>query len=226
MNKYLEILQMFVSQDDLRPAITVPNKGEFFTSATDAHSIVYFKNELLPIDITFEDKGVKYPNVLQFVNQDDNINVLLSIEKINSVLSKCPLIEDFDEEEKEVTCDECNGSGEVIFTYEDSEYQDHELDGECPICNGDGKRVQNIQKPNGKMVKNDDYFLNIDESKFSIFLIERLLKVAEILNGEIVIVNRTQSNKPITFKVGEVKVMIMPIISDYDDSEYCLGNIA
>jgi hypothetical protein len=225
MNKYLEILNLFVSNDDLRPAMTAPNKGVEFTSATDAHSIIYFPNDLLPKDTAFEDKGGKYPDVMPYIKVEDNCNNLLRLENIKSVLLKCPLIEDFDEEEKENTCDECDGSGEVTFTYEDGKLKDHEMEGECPICDGQGNCVQTVEKPNGKMIYDSQYHLNIDDCKMSIFLIERLMKVAEILDSKIFIVNKTDANKAVTFKVGQVKVMLMPIMRD-DNSKYGLGNIA
>lgn len=228
MNKYLEILQMFVSQDDLRPAMTVPNIGNEFASSTDAHALVFFDKNLLPENTVFEtDFGekLKYPDIQRFIEMKANCNTILDVEKINEVISKCPLIEDTDEEEKEDTCNECDGSGEVTYTYEDSKYKDHELDGECPICEGLGKCTKTIEKPNGKMVKNNEYYLQCGISYLSVFLIEKLLKVQQIIGGDISIVNQTYPNKEILFKVSNVNVLIMPLMRD-EVSEYCLGNIA
>jgi hypothetical protein len=228
MIKYLEILQMFVGQDDLRPAMTVPNIGNEYASATDAHALVFFDKNLLPENTVFEtDFGekLKYPDIQRFIELEDICNNRLDLQKVNDVISKCPLIEDFDEEEKEDTCNECDGSGEVTYTYEDSKYKDHELDGECPICDGYGKCTQTIEKPNGRMVKNNEYYLQCGISYLSIFMIEKLLKVQQIIGGDISIVNQTYPNKEILFKVGNVKVLIMPLMRD-EVSEYCLGNIA
>lgn len=228
MNKYLEILQMFVGQDDLRPAMTVPNIGNEYASATDAHALVFFDKSLLPENTVFEtDFGekLKYPDIQRFIELEDICNNRLDLQKVNDIISKCPLIEDFDEEEKEDTCNECDGSGEVTYTYEDSKYKDHELDGECPICEGFGKCTQTIEKPNGKMVKNNEYYLQCGISYLSVFMIEKLLKVQQIIGGDISIVNQTYPNKEILFKVGDIKVLIMPLMRD-EVSEYCLGNIA
>jgi len=228
MNKYLEILQMFVGQDDLRPAMTVPNIGNEYASATDAHALVFFDKSLLPENTVFEtDFGekLKYPDIQRFIELEDICNNRLDLQKVNDIISKCPLIEDFDEEEKEDTCNECDGSGEVTYTYEDSKYKDHELDGECPICEGFGKCTQTIEKPNGKMVKNNEYYLQCGISYLSVFMIEKLLKVQQIIGGDISIINQTYPNKEILFKVGDIKVLIMPLMRD-EVSEYCLGNIA
>ena len=228
MNKYLEILQMFVGQDDLRPAMTVPNIGNEYASATDAHALVFFDKNLLPEKTVFKtDFGekLKYPDIQRFVELEEICNNRLDLQKVNDVISKCPLIEDYDEEEKEDTCNECDGSGEVTYTYEDSKYKDHELDGECPICEGFGKCTQTIEKPNGKMVKNNEYYLQCEISYLPVFMIEKLLKVQQIIGGDISIVNQTYPNKEILFKVGNIKVLIMPLMRD-EVSEYCLGNIA
>lgn len=219
---------MFVGQDDLRPAMTVPNIGNEYASATDAHALVFFDKSLLPENTVFKtDFGekLKYPDIQRFVEMEEICNNILDLEKVNSVISKCPLIEDYDEEEKEDTCDECDGSGEVTYTYEDSKYKDHELDGECPICDGVGKCTQTIEKPNGKIVKNNEYYLQCGISYLSVFWVEKLLKVQSIIGGDISIVNQTYPNKEILFKVGNVKILIMPLMRD-EVSEYCLGNIA
>lgn len=229
MNKYLEILQMFVGQGDLRPAMTAPNIGNEYASATDAHALVFFDKNLLPENTVFKtDFGekLKYPDIQRFIELKDICNNRLDLQKVNDVISKCPLIEDFDEEEKEDTCNECDGSGEVTYTYEDSKYKDHELDGECPICDGYGKCTQTIEKPNGRMVKNNEYYLQCGISYLSIFMIEKLLKVQQIIGGDISIVNQTYPNKEILFKVGNVKVLIMPLMRDEISEYYCLGNIA
>lgn len=227
MNKYLEILQMFVGQDDLRPAMTVPNIGNEYASATDAHALVFFDKNLLPENTVFEtDFGekLKYPDIQRFVEMKANCNTILDVEKINEVISKCPLIEDTDEEENEYECPECDGSGKVEYEYSSSKTT-HYMDGECPICYGYGKCVQTISKPNGKMVKNNEYYLQMGTSYLSIFLVEKLLEVGKMLSSDIVVVNQTYPNKEMLFKIGNVNILIMPLMRD-EVSEYYLGNIA
>lgn len=109
MNKYLEILKLFVSQDDLQPQMKVPNIGNEFASATDAYALVFFDKKLLPENTVFETvfvtvfgEKIKYPDIQRFVEMKSNCNTILDVEKINEVISKCPLIEDIDEEEKKV----------------------------------------------------------------------------------------------------------------------------
>jgi hypothetical protein len=224
MNKYLEILNLFVTKDELRPPMTKPNIGDKYASSTDAHSLVFFDKMLLPSNVEFETIG-KYPDVSIFVNADENQNNLLSINKINSILEKCPLIEDFDEEEKEDICNECNGSGEVEITYEDKKMKDHDIDIECPICEGYGKCTITIEKPNGKMVKNNEYYVQCGNSFMSIHLIEKLLNVSKLLCEEIFLVNQTMESQFSIFRIGKVKVLLMPLIRT-EDSDYFLGNIA
>jgi Zn finger protein HypA/HybF involved in hydrogenase expression len=224
MNNYLEILNLFVTKDELRPPMTKPNIGDKYASSTDAHSLVFFDKNLLPSDINFQTIG-KYPDISIFVNVEENLNNLLSIDKINSTLEKCPLIEDFDEEEKEDTCDECNGSGEVEVTYEDKKLKDHDIDVECPICEGHGKCTVTIEKPNGKMVRNNEYYVQCGNSFMSIYLIERLLKVSELLCEEIFLVNQITESQFSVFRIGKVKVLLMPLMRN-EDSDYFLGNIA
>lgn len=210
MNKYLEILQIFVGKDRLRPPLTVPNIGDKYASATDGHALVFFDKRLLPDNTTFETvlgEGLIYPDIDRFTKMKEICNNILDLEKVNSVLSNCPLIEDCDEEEKEEECTECDGSGEVEFEYQATNKKSYYNTGECPICEGDGTCLQTIKKPNGKMVKNEEYYLQCGTSYFYAYLVEKILKVKQIIGGDISIVNQTYPNKEVLFKIGNVKVL-------------------
>jgi hypothetical protein len=224
MNKYLEILNLFITDDELRLSMTTPNIGEKYASATDAHSLVFFNKDLLPENTKFQELG-KYPDISIFIDVEENHNQELVIEKINSILDTCPLIEDYDEEEKEDTCNECNGSGEVEVTYEDKNMKDHDIYVECPICDGYGECTVTIEKPNGKMVRNYEYYVECVNSFLSIHLIERLLKISDLVNSPIVLVNQTTESNYSIFKIDNIKVLIMPLMRN-KDSDYFLGNIA
>lgn len=223
MNKYLEILNLFVSSDNFRPGMCVPNIGDVWVSATDAVSLVFFKKELLPINTNFETLG-KYPDINKFTSMHQVQNDTLDIDKIKSIISKCPLIEDYDEEGKEDICSECGGSRYVEFEYEANK-STYYMNGECPICMGIGRTEQTIKTPNGKMVPNNEYYLQMGISFLSIYLVERLLKIQELIGDTIQIINHQEAHNAILFKIGEVKIIIMPLLKN-EKSNYLLGNIA
>lgn len=74
------------------------------------------------------------------------------------------------------------------------------------------------------MVKNEEYYLQCGTSYFYAYLVEKILKVKQIIGGDISIVNQTYPNKEVLFKIGNVKVVIMPIMRD-ELSKYYLGTI-
>lgn len=225
MNKYIELLNLFVSYDTLRPQMTTPNIGEQYASATDAHSLVFFDKSLLPEATTFKSEG-KYPDISFITDLQKTHYEVVDIARLKSLIEKCPTIEDTDEEEKVDTCDECNGSGEVTYIYEGAKYNDHELDGECPICEGVGKCTQIIETPNGKMIPNPKCYFKIENVHLSLMLINKLLEAQELIGGDIILSNYTLPTKVVLFYIGNVGVALMPILIHDGYSEYIdLGNI-
>lgn len=63
----------------------------------------------------------------------------LPISTIIDILKSIPAIEEVRVEGKDAECDECEGSGSVEWTYEDSDGEEHFEHFDCPICKGMGK---------------------------------------------------------------------------------------
>ena len=213
MNKYQEILNLFVSTDELRNWMMRPFIINSKVFATNGWALVAFDVTNLKVlgDVGYykEDKlnGV-YP-------LEHNLDNKYSIDYLKECFKSVPLVEDFDEEEKEDTCDECNGSGEVTFTYEDSKYKDHEIDGECPICDGFGNCKQTIEKPNGKMVQDPNSKCTIGNSLFFANKIKHILEVAELLGvNEFKHIHQSTPTKQNLFKIGDVELLLMPTMSE------------
>jgi len=67
------------------------------------------------------------------------INYKLDLKELIEVLKSIPRYETVAVSGKEAECDECEGSGEVEWTYEDSSGEEHSKNFYCPICGGGGK---------------------------------------------------------------------------------------
>ena len=226
MNNYQKILNLFVSTDEMRNWMQRPFVINSKIHATNGYALVAFDIIKLKEPIDFgaynEEKltGV-YP-------LEHNLDNTYTIDYLKECFKKVPLVEDFDKEEKEDTCNECNGSGEVIFTYEDSKLKDHEIDGECPMCDGFGKCTQTLEKPNGKMIEDFNSKCVIGNSLFFANKVKHIIEVADLLGvSEFKHVHQTTPSKQSLFKIGDVDLLLMPAMSNGDFHSDCVAfNIA
>lgn len=215
MNKYQKILNLFVSTDELRSWMQTPFIIDDKAYSTNGWALVAF--DLKNLTEIGEFRAFNADKLSGVYPLEQNLDKTYSIVDLKELFKKVPQVEDFDEEEKEDTCEECSGSGEVTFTYEDSKYKDHELDGECPICDGFGKCKQTIEKPNGKMVDDCNSKCVIGNSLFFANKIKHIIDVAEILEvSEFKHIHQTTSNKQNVFKIGDVDLLLMPTMSEGD----------
>ncbi len=226
MNKYQEILDLFVSKDQLRDWMTRPFIINNKIFATNGWALVSFNLTNLKVlgDVGYykEDKlNMIYPF-------EPNLDNTYSIDYLKECFKSVPLVEDYDEEVKESLCDECDNSGVVTFTYIDSKCKDHELNGECPICDGMGKISHSIKKPNGKMIEDPDSKCRIGNSLFFANKIKHILEVAELLGvNEFKHIYQGTPVEKNLFKIGDVELLLMPTMSggDFNPDSYAF-NIA
>lgn len=102
-------------------------------------------------------------------------------------------------------CDECEGSGRVEWTYEDSDGTEHREDFDCPICNGRGK------------VKTKKYLrewrcISINGSIFSVRTLMKLAKAMDVVGLDSVHVRNlpTGCTPALMCLEDNIEVIIMP----------------
>jgi hypothetical protein len=217
MNKYQEILNLFVSEDKMRDWMLTPFVVGNKVIATNGWALVAFdKSKIDCSSLRILDKSKlngTYP-------LEENINSHNTVDFLKECFLKVPLVDDY--------CNECKGSGEVTFIYEDSKLKDHKIDGECPICDGFGVCEQEIENPNGKKVPDIDAKCVIGNCLFFTNKVELIIKVADLLKEKYYShINQTLESRANLFRVGEVEILLMPIMSNgnFHDDGVCF-NIA
>jgi hypothetical protein len=202
--KYEQILKMFCAGSDMPEWMREPFTVVHRAASTNGTALVSVPEW---IGGEYKDYTDKTRTIYPFTYE---MNVVLPIEEIKNAISKIPLVDGFDEKEVTGKCTECYGSGEVDFEY-DANNKTYYLEGECPICEGQGTTVQTIKTPNGKKVPDASQLVKLGSQNFNIEKIGHLLQVAEILNEKDVIVLK-QSKNTTCFKIGEVEMVIASFI--------------
>ena len=130
-----------------------------------------------------------------------------SIQSIRDEIYKLPQVDEYDYKE----CSECDGSGEVEYTYESKSGRDYEIDYDCPKCGGNG----DFKTKTGKMIPDvNNYSFYFDGSHFN------PLKVSSIFN----VPNCPDSFEAIAiklnlyFRIGEFEGVLIGLANSMENS--------
>lgn len=209
MNDFL--LNLFTGTNENRPAMMFPNLENGIVCATDAHALVTIpENELILKYGTNE----KYPNAQKIIDvflKKELKSVKVNVFELAKELTKARIEVDKDS----IKCKECKGSGTVEFEYCDKQNETHNINGDCPICDGKGSSEKDskfarieldmIQKEDGKQVG-----IYIDNLYFHPFQLYRLFMVASIKRvDDFDVFYDPNSYGQIVSLFGNIKVLIM-----------------
>lgn len=116
---------------------------------------------------------------------------------------------------KIIECEDCNGTGEVTWEYEDLDGYTHDLIDTCPVCDGDGTVVEKTVKLTGKMLVKPDQLFKLHNTFFNI---DNMMRVVDGLKKlgftKFVRLNEGLCEASL-FEVAEgVTLLLMPIIGD------------
>ena len=213
---YESILHLFTSKDDFREWMKKPFLVGNKAVATDGRFLVAIPEWKGNYEQSNKAASA-YPMSVDFTKE-------YSIEQFKDAIAQVPLVDGFDEETKVDECDECNGEGEVEFEYyTNGRYYYHDAD--CPVCEGQGKTEVTKQIPNGTKVPDNTKQIRIRLGCFSIEAVQRLIKLADLLNEDTVtLVNQKSNNSAAMFHVGQCEVLLMPLMNHGE--EQVAANIA
>lgn len=195
------VLELFYSKDKLRPAMQSAFKQNGKVYATDAYTAICIDEEHFDFEIVneFQDKAPNMGKIYPEENTGRILNVSISdFEKFMTEDEVKYLGED-------ISCDTCDGEGEVEWEFE---HWTQEFD--CPRCHGTGLsyKAQEVKTGNKTL---GNYKVRIGDAYFDIRKFFKLIRVQQILGGEIEIIHVPEKpTGPHVFKVGICKIIIMP----------------
>lgn len=114
--------------------------------------------------------------------------------------------------QKEVECEECDGSGEVEWEYIDKHFSEHTDYFECPICNGTGLAQFPLYKRTGRMIPDHNERIKLGCGIFNAQDIQRLRDAMELLDVESVLMVRNHDTELNKFVVNsDIYIIMMPV---------------
>ena len=158
-----DLLARFVANDNDRriPWIISPYIVGEYVCATNSYQIIRISKEYLSAAKEKEykknvaEKNIDWPD---FKERNK-----VTIDQIKETIDRIPIIEYIEKEEIETECPECNGYGEVIWTYTSDNGEEFERRFECPVCDGNGGITEYREIKTGKTGPQDDYLIKIKD---------------------------------------------------------------
>lgn len=202
-----KLLRLFCSKESLSAMPLLKDNKVF---ATDGHKVIYVNAEVCQGEY---EKAKRFNIELPPVEQELNIP-LLSLQKAYDSLPKVET-EEYDSED----CDECNGTGSVVWEYLDEKGHTHCNDFDCPICNGWGFFKRNIRKcyePEwNAVIKLDGFFINNNHIKA---IIDALLLLGK---DHITLLSIAEEDSVVYayFRIDENITIVISPYCDYDEED-------
>lgn len=127
---------------------------------------------------------------------------VVRLESIEKALQDCPQVE------KTITtiCDECDGDGEVWWTYKDKHGERHDKDWDCPICDGEGIKSRGT----GQFHTDPSFLIKLGEAYFTVEYIEKLKRCMQLLDSYYALLTANSPLGASVFQTDNAKIMLMP----------------
>lgn len=215
-DKYAKILHLFVLKNDERPQLQLPWYQKEFVLASDAHNMVVFDKTLLT-QVYFPPHE-KHPDGLAIIPEENNVHEVITTKDITTAAKALFYNEQLNYTLTTQTCTDCSGNGQVEYVFTDYCSTDHKIKHDCPTCNASGSCDVVINAITKEVLDFKTYQLLIKYKNvyFRLSSFKKIVETANLLNQkEVRLIYRQHENGgKHVFKVGNVKILTMPIMEN------------
>mgnify|MGYP003577178019 CR=1 FL=1 len=210
---YIELFNLFISKDELRPEITHPFKQEGLYFATVAIGLICMPTD--KIDLPFNEQAK--PQAKRILPEQENMNVVISIQELEEKLVP-EMIDEVEYIAEDVECKDCDGHGAVEWEFSGNKKTYYE-EMDCPVCSGSGLESEQSERLTGNKIPNPDKGYIFNDVGYRYCELERLIKAAKLCNALTVTKVAGTRNTASAFKLNEhITVLIMPY-NIYDEED-------
>lgn len=195
-----ELLQMFVSTDDMRAKFMKPWRERKCVYASEFHILIRVNGYLTDADYpehNSDNTDKLFPKGLP--------NGIITLARLDKVLANAPLVDEMKIIGEDIECDECGGTGSVTWEYK--HWQDIFR---CPKCEGDGYMDIARQVATGRKVVDENAGVKIGSDIFRANLLKMIADAMKFFGcGEVSV---TLGGKSATrFQLNDdVDIILMP----------------
>ena len=192
---------MFVSTDEIRPKFLKPWRERNHVYASECHILIRVN-----ANMTNEEYREYHSDTDKLFPVDVPDGIITS-EQLTDAIAKAPTEPEMSYEGTDVTCDECDGDGFVIWEYKHWQQEDV-----CPKCDGDGLMERRKKVPTGRQVMAEMASVRIGKSSFKAYFLNMLLNAMKFVGCDSVAVTLGSKDTPTRFNLTDgIDIILMPI---------------
>lgn len=199
-----DVFSLFLGEDKFRPAMHKPFEINGKVYATDAYTLV--RTDKANVDFVLDNEHT--PPECERVIPEVNTSLVLNVTK--EMFEPLKTADEYEFSGKDIECETCEGWGQVEW-----EFGHYTRDFDCPVCDGSGwSEKKRGRKTGGKTF--GKCLVNIKGAYFHVDVFYKLIKVRDILGGEIELISYSKPTRAVLFKVGVCEILLMPVM--YNDA--------
>lgn len=127
-----KLLDLFVDKENIfKPECEKPYRKDGYVYATNGKKLIKIREDIIKGEYDTTDR-------MELDIPDSNCNYIIAAEDIEEVLSTIEKVDEIIYVGHDVECPECGGEGTVTWKYTDRNWEDYELEEDCPVCDGSG----------------------------------------------------------------------------------------
>lgn len=209
-----KVCDLFLSKDELRPAMCVPFTIGEYVYATDAHVLVRFPVAALDFEIEPNDYTPPKANtIIEPLLGEDALQFTIKLSELGAVMAQVP------DEKVYADCDVCGGSGKSMCPC-------CENVSKCNECDGSGydkSEITGTVKKDLRIALRPDFEYappRIDKVAFYAPLLNRVLLTADMIGHDTddIEVRFERPTSAHLFMLGQIIVLVMPMML-FDETE-------
>lgn len=169
-----KLLDLFIDNENIfHPEYNNPYRNDGYVYATNTRKMIRIKENAVRGDYKTAEIAL---NIAK-----NNCNYTITAENIEKVLSAIPQIEEIMSVGNNIKCSECDGEGTVTWKYTDKNWNDYEIEEDCPVCEGVGYIEKERQIKTGRIIPNPNTVVKVGKNNIMATNLQVLLDAMRII---------------------------------------------
>ena len=177
--------------------------------ATDGHVLI----SVAPHRLSGDYPKLKLGDPVGFAVHTCDMTVTMSM--LEETLASVPKIKEQIEVQPARECEECDGTGEVMWEYTDGGLRVHQMEAVCPVCDGKGIFEKAVYKETGRTIPDQKARIEVGNAIILVRDIQRMVSAMEFFHADSVRLVRDECQT--TWVIDEdIFIILMSVIENGD----------
>lgn len=141
-------------------------------------------------------------------------DMTVTMSMLADTLASVPTVKEQIEVKPAIECEECNGTGEVVWEYQ-SLHKTHQKEAVCPVCDGRGIFAKAVYKETGRTIPDPKAKIEVGNAILLVRDVQKLVGAMEFFRADSVHLVRDESQT--TWIIDEdIFIILMTVFKNND----------